>query len=196
VKLPQGNIFGEFVIDPLSMIKELNKKWRNRKTIPTTLELFLFLDRLGKTTTKRQVRSKAVTVKGLKTPAKYSSFYAHSKRKKRAFMLDLIWWKEGVGTLLAAESELHDTLDGIKHDFEKLLCWKAPLKLMITTDRKYPHESVAEELSKYAHSTQRQFVKNECFVLFVYGRTENKAYISVANEDGARKFQFREVVLI
>lgn len=51
------------------------------------------------------------------------------------WLLDLVWWEPGRGTLLAVECEWGDTGE-IMHAFERLMATKAPLKLMVFRSRR------------------------------------------------------------
>jgi hypothetical protein len=60
---------------------------------------------------------------------------------------------------------------------------------------KIPAKLIAAKLSEDARSMS-QFVKNECFVLFVFGMTKNSAYIYKALKDQANRFEFEEISLL
>src|SRR5688572_13387973 len=118
VEFPEQNVFGELPIIPTLLARKLKmKKWSNRhgRFYPETRELFNFLNFLAKRTAKKTVTSKVVTAKGIKP------YYLDKKTQQKGFVLDYLWWSEPGGTLLAAESELSDSIQGMKHDFEKLL---------------------------------------------------------------------------
>ena len=187
MKFPARNVFGRLPIRPVDLILSLNARWPRGKGryYPKTQELFEFLEKIGKSKSKA-IDSKRVTARGAQN---FSAFYLDKNRKIHAFLLDYLWWSNK-GSLLAAESEFVEGIVGMKHDFEKLLCWKAPLKLMIV--REHPRilaETIRQVLSEYARSVP-QLVKGECFVLFVFGKAANNAYLYVAPKDGASKFNF------
>jgi hypothetical protein len=48
----------------------------------------------------------------------------------REWLLDVVWWQPGAGTMMAANWEWGNAGD-IMHSFEKLMSVKAPLKLMV-----------------------------------------------------------------
>lgn len=57
--------------------------------------------------------------------------YPDPKKGNREWMLDLIWLDKKTGAIrLAVESEMGNE-DEVLNDFQKLLCIKAPLKIMI-----------------------------------------------------------------
>ena len=184
MKSPKRNVYGKMPIEPINLVRRLNKRWPRGKGrfYPETQDLFEFLERMGKSLPSH-IEGKVVTKKG------FRAFYLDKKHRQKAFLLDYLWWSSS-GTLLAAESEFGYGIAGMQHDFEKLLCWKSPLKLMIVREhRKISAELIRKELSVYA-STVPQLVKGECFVLFVFGKVKNSAYIYVAPRDGAPKFNF------
>jgi hypothetical protein len=198
MKYPSKNVHGQFPIEPAELAHKLNdKRWSNSRTrhFPETQELFEFLQSLG-TAQRKQLKSKVVTAKGIGSA---SFFFLDKKKRRKAFLLDFLWWKEGWGTLLAAESELSATDKGsLAHDFEKLLCWKSPLKLMIAREAsKVSAEKISNDLGEYARKWVPQCAKGECYVLFVFGTNgnENSAYAYVAPKDGARDFRFERISL-
>jgi hypothetical protein len=81
----------------------------------------------------------------------------------REFMLDMVWWQPGSGAraILACESELGNTRYPARNpglvaeDFDKLLSFKAPLKLIIfdsyckIDDNDQPQRAIIAELDKY-----------------------------------------------
>ena len=52
----------------------------------------------------------------------------------REWLLDVVWWQPGAGTMLAAKWEWGNAGD-IMHGFEKLMSVKAPLKMMVFCTR-------------------------------------------------------------
>jgi hypothetical protein len=100
--------------------------------------------------------------------------------------------------LMACESEMSARqIEHLSHDFEKLLCWKAPLKLMIACENgKLAAREIASGLGKYANKNVKQFVKDECFVLFVFGKDQNHAYTHVASGSQDSSFEFTEQTMI
>jgi hypothetical protein len=192
IMFPERNIFGTLPIKPLLLVKALKaKRWSNREQrhYPPTSELFNFLNWMRRSSVNATVTSKVATAKGIKP------FHYSKNKKHTAFVLDYLWWSKAGGTLLAAESELSSPLDDMKHDFEKLLCWKAPFKLMILREHskltKDSAESISKALSKYARTNQ-PCAKHETFILFVFGKGGKcSAFYYVAQEDGTRKFDFK-----
>jgi len=134
---------------------------------------------------------------GLHDWKEVKSFYRGNKDEKcREFLIDFLWSQKGFGTVLACESEMCDKLSGMQHDFEKLLCWKAPLKLMIVQERKdAPPTKIASGLANYANDNVHQFVRGECFLLFVFGAEGNYAYAHVASGSATEEFDFIEIRL-
>jgi hypothetical protein len=188
VRFPRKNIFGELPIDPIELAKKINShRWSNSEMrhYPPTAELFGFLDSLRKKA-RKPIRSKVVTKEGIE------AYYEKGHR----FVLDFLWWTS-TGTALAVESELSSTLKGMLHDFEKLLCWKSPLKLMIV--REHPPgiraDLIARKLSEDAQNMS-QFFKGECFVLFIFGEAgKNRAYAYCVLKDRTNRFEFVEIPL-
>src|SRR5947209_416891 len=162
---------GKSPISPSDLISRLHRH-KLTDTRTDTQELLRFLSDIGRAV---HVESRTETTSGLED---FSVFYNDPDRERKAFLLDFLWWKQGFGTLLAVESELSDkTEKGFQHDFEKLLCWKAPLKLMVVKEQKQEPVQIAKSLSAYARSNFEQFFPNETFVLFVFGNNENQAFV-------------------
>ncbi len=103
----------------------------------------------------------------------------YSKREEMTeFMLDLVWWQNGIpgSALLGCESEWGNTRDirrnsaRVAEDFDKLLSFKAPFKLMIfeaEPDSSNQRETIAEldrYLSEYGdhRETEQYLVINLC----------------------------------
>ena len=218
---PKGNVYGKLPITPLELIQSLDSRKfgkhelrfpNSKRYYPDTEDLFEYLNAVGEA---RHVDGKKVTAKGIKC------FHLDKNAKRRAtgkhnkaFLLDYLWWKNGQGTLLAAESELslYDE-KSVRHDFEKILCWKAPLKLMIvreppdkrqtkgnkTKNDEKSHENFTgwgDSLTKYVREEMAfpQFVKNECVLLFVFGKKENSAYAWVGQKDRDRNFYLEKIL--
>jgi len=75
-------------------------------------------------------------------PLGYESLFTHPETGVSEFMLDFVWWRKandtrGSGAVLGCESEWGNTrheagnVFRVADDFDKLLSFKAPLKLMI-----------------------------------------------------------------
>jgi hypothetical protein len=190
--MQKHTLYGDLPVSPERLAEELDKLANRNDERPGTLGLMRYLDQLGQEVTSRKIETKVETEEGLKD---FASYFNDRENKRRAFLLDFLWWQEGLGTLLAVESEISDpSIKGLQHDFEKLLCWKSPMKLMITTE--HPGRSaevIAHELSVYARNCCSQYVPNETYLLFVYGEPRNHAYVFVAGE--GRGFEFRKIGL-
>jgi len=71
-----------------------------------------------------------------KTHAGFRSIYTDRSENMRKFMLDFIWWSDN-GAMLACECEWGNSWNpksnpqAVADDFDKLLSFKAPMKLMI-----------------------------------------------------------------
>ncbi|HEV7675154.1 MAG TPA: hypothetical protein VGQ12_11545 [Candidatus Angelobacter sp.] len=140
-------------------------------------------------------KSKVVVHDGMRDWTKVKSFY-RGNEKCREFLIDFLWSQKGFGTLLACESEMCANLKGMQHDFEKILCWKAPLKLMIVQERRdATPQQIAVGLAGYANDNVHQFVKDECFLLFVFGAEGNHAYGHLASGSAREAFNFVEIPL-
>jgi hypothetical protein len=99
--------------------------------------------------------------------------------RKMEFLWDFIAYASGFGILLAAESEWKDLSSdptGLRHDFEKLLYVKSPLKLMMCRrNNKNSGVSIAKDLSKYAHGVCSNYSSGEVFILYCVGWLEDDA---------------------
>ena len=67
----------------------------------------------------------------------YTVFVSEPGRQidRPEWLLDLVWWEPGKGSVLAVECEWGDAGE-ILHGFRKLMATKAPLKLMIFRSRR------------------------------------------------------------
>ena len=105
---------------------------------------------------------------------------AKSGRQFREWLLDVVWYNQTTGSLsLAVESEWGadgDVLD----DFGKLLCVKAPLKVMIY----FAYQgslipSFEEDVSAFDHH-----VKGEQYLVIEFHGTKELAYLYQTSADG------------
>lgn len=55
-------------------------------------------------------------------------------------------------------------------------------------------DKISTDLSEYARRNP-QFAKNECFLLFVFGKNANNAYFYAVPQDKARTFNFKKLEL-
>ena len=127
----------------------------------------------------------------------------------REFLLDIVWWSEigGQGASLACECEwywwrsfrpanypLH-----VGEDFEKLLVFKAPLKLVIiATPKDYLEiqQAVIDEINKYLAGYKHHVAGEKYLVLdFALINKVNKAWIANVRSSGASRPQLEEVEL-
>ena len=193
---PTYNAYGVLPIDPPVLIDKLDQAWREgiRVCIPDTKEIFEYLKQIGEDL-RSHPESKVVGYEGMRDWTEVKSFY-RGNENCREFLIDFLWSQKGFGTLLACESEMCDNLTGMQHDFEKILCWKAPLKLMIVQERRdATPQQIAAGLAGYANDNIHQFVKDESFLLFVFGVEGNHAYGHVASGAAAAAFEFVEIPL-
>jgi hypothetical protein len=107
-----------------------------------------------------------------------------SRRERMEFLWDFIAYKQGQGIFLAAESE-QETRDrngkreDLKHDFEKLLYVRAPLKLLICkTETGGTANDLARDLGKFAANACQHFDPGS--VLILYCRTSKQGEEDVA----------------
>jgi hypothetical protein len=157
-------IFGNIPINPKQLVSELD-----RLVSEATKSIDL---------RKENTAWTASIKKALAAMAKKSElqpFYSDSAEEISEFLLDVVWWEEKGGSRRAAlgvECEWGDPRShSIEHranqvieDFEKLLQFKAPLKLMIFSAdnaemRRATHKKLLEYLRSFA-----QHVSGECYV--------------------------------
>ena len=120
----------------------------------------------------------------------------------REFLLDFVWWEsDGVSgrAVMGVECEWaawchnnRDRVNEVAYDFEKLLSFKAPLKLLIfecfdQDGRKLLHATVCDYLSRFS-----QHVKGECYIFVEFSRAKSNghsyqcaAHIYRVEQDGA-----------
>ena len=106
---------------------------------------------------RRAIRTTAVKTV-LRREGKNLGFHVFpdsDKRRRKTlsqFLLDIIWWNDTPGrkgVALAVESEWNAPKNDILHDFEKLLCIKSPLKLMIYRVRGVNKGQVRDGIKEY-----------------------------------------------
>ncbi|GAC1646497.1 MAG: hypothetical protein NVS9B15_04570 [Acidobacteriaceae bacterium] len=192
MNFPKKNRYGSLPIEPVRLAQLLHQASDNKAL--KTKKIFAILDKLREKALQQDVEPKVVRSKGIEDVSKseLTAFYSGNREKRRGeFLLDFLWWKESHGTLLAVDSEISAGTGGINHDFEKLLCWKAPLKLLIAKELNPSRssEKIRDETSKYAR-TNRQLLKDEVFLLFVLGNP-NISYYYVVKSDGDTAFDFK-----
>ena len=105
------------------------------------------------------------------------------------WMLDVIWWKtyreESIGIALAVESEWKTPVREVIDDFQKLLCVKAPLKLLVYDGGNLPEHGAAvrseimAEMMRYHHH-----VKGETYLFASFGNIGEYCHRSVIPNDG------------
>lgn len=90
------------------------------------------------------------------------------KNRRSQFLFDFIAYSQAKGILLAAESEwLNENISDIKHDFEKLLYVRSPLKLMICrVSSDDEADEICRELSAYMHECCAEFSPAELFIIY------------------------------
>jgi len=71
--------------------------------------------------------------------------------------------------ILIAESEWLSSFDEIRHDFEKLLYTRCPIKLMMCGKWKLEPAKLAARLSEYAQSCSSNYGPGEVFILYCVG---------------------------
>ncbi len=126
---------------------------------------------------RRAIRTQAVKTV-LRREGKKLHFHIfpnHDKRLKKTlgqWLFDLVWWDDRPGrkgVALAVESEWNAGKNDILDDFEKLLCIKSPLKLMIYRVRGQNTGQVRESIKEYLLG-YRQHVHGENYILCEFQR--------------------------
>ena len=97
--------------------------------------------------------------------------------QKDAFLWDYIAYKQGEGIAIVAESEHNmQSLDGLKHDFEKLFYAISPIKLFVfrgDLEDRTPTEKIIRSLRAYMTECCSRFLPGELYIL--YCRTWKKS---------------------
>ncbi|PYP91221.1 MAG: hypothetical protein DMG65_08610 [Candidatus Angelobacter sp. Gp1-AA117] len=122
-------------------------------------------------------------------------FCTDSDRKTKEFLLDFVLWSDKPGeqkSVLAVESEwgkpgdknVKNRADQVVEDFEKLLVFKAPLKLMLFQAddegmRRAIHNGLREYLTTFA-----QHVKGEQYLFMEFSHGHCYSYTWAASNDG------------
>jgi hypothetical protein len=111
-------IFGKPPIDPATLAGEIVSVLRRKKSYDA----------------RRWNKTVRDAVRGLGDRKRYL-VHADPEEKLGEWLLDLVWFTREEGTIhLAVEVELQRKSD-VLSDFQKLLCVKAPLKVMVCRDR-------------------------------------------------------------
>lgn len=90
------------------------------------------------------------------------------KDRRPEFLYDFIAYSQAKGILLAAESEwLNRNISEIKHDFEKLLYVRSPLKLMMCrVESEAGADEIRNELYSYMHECCAEYSPGELFIIY------------------------------
>lgn len=91
------------------------------------------------------------------------------------FLWDFVAYAPGRGILIAAESEYNKKPSELKHDFEKLLYVRSPIKLMICRmEAESEAEGIQSLLQAFAESTCKEYSPAEIFIVYCvwWGETE------------------------
>jgi hypothetical protein len=127
----------------------------------------------------------------------------HSKRSglRGQFLWDFIGCTDQ-DVLVIAESEWLSGSCDLKHDFEKLLYTRCPVKLMICGRWNRDGATIAKELEEYARDCSSNFAPGEVFILFCTGwrnrddtvRNDEVFYWQIPGEvctNDGRDFEFK-----
>src|SRR5262249_5882792 len=123
----------------------------------------------------------------------FETICTNQKASKKEFMLDVVWWArtpEGEWPAMGAESEwgnprskdVRFRANQVAEDFEKLLCFKAPLKLLFFSAenrrmRDVTHAEIIRYLRHFAHHVAgeeylfMEFSQNDSGQLECYSHT-------------------------
>jgi hypothetical protein len=114
---------------------------------------------------------------GLKLEFKiYASIHLGSE-KHREWLLDVVWYSPGSGGIhLAVECEWGEE-DEVLDDFEKIMCTKSPLKLMLfSSGETLPSQpSLVQKLQEYLADSE-QNVDGELYLLVDFSGGEHRCY--------------------
>jgi len=159
-------IFGKPPIDPATLASEIISGLRRKKGYDAR--------RWNKT-----VRD------GLRGRADRKRYLVHADPEEKfgEWFLDLVWFTREEGTIhLAVEVELQRKGD-VLFDFQKLLCVKAPLKVMVYRDRD-GKGSLVRRFEEYMEEFD-QHVKGEHYLLVEMAPSPpDRAYLYKVRQDG------------
>ncbi|HEX3153101.1 MAG TPA: hypothetical protein VHV32_00680 [Candidatus Angelobacter sp.] len=125
----------------------------------------------------------------------FEPFFSDPQNKRSEFMLDLVWWKQdqdGAWAALGVESEWGNPrvrdckvrAGCVADDFEKLLQFKAPVKLLtFTADNNEMRRSIHDMLQRYL----RQFcqhVAGEMYLFIEFSAGQCFSHICEIKRDG------------
>ncbi len=177
-------IFGNYPIEPQELVLQLNER-----ATRTARQLNI--------QENNTVWTQAIKVQ-LAEMARERGFhpiYTDAANKKSEFILDEVWWQEdksGTSAVLGIESEWGNPRDKncdsragcVGNDFEKLLQFKAPMKLMIfTADNLEMRLAIHGLLQQYMRRF-RQHVAGELYVLIEFSAGQCLSYVSRVERDG------------
>ena len=116
----------------------------------------------------------------------YASIHLGSE-KHEEWLLDIVWFSVSGGMKLAVESEW-GALAQVLDDFEKLMCAKSPLKLMLfkSANTGLSTEKLVQKLEGYlAHFKQN--VQGERYLLVDFTEGEHRCYELNVRRNGKQK---------
>jgi len=146
-------MFTEQPIDPSSLLSQLVAGVDQRTKLPY---------QEGENKTWTRAVKETLKYIGERPPLNFTSLFTDKEKEEREFLLDFVWWdsREGQGAALAAECEWrfpprvspNDYKLLVAEDFDKLLVFKSPVKLMIfgsEPEHKDMQDSILDELRGY-----------------------------------------------
>ena len=125
--------------------------------------------------------------------------YSDKRKQLSEYMVDVVWWSKtsnGWGAMIAIESEwgnqrdhgagrIDNVVKAVDYDFCKLLCFKAPLKVLIFTSEKSTElrraicKQTCESIRTYRHH-----IKGEIYLLLDFARDAFYRYVYEVKTNG------------
>lgn len=176
-------IFGELPIGVAELVKTLHQQ---------ATKIARQLNSLERNTEWTQGVKQALAEMGRTRGFK---LFPDSENKRSEFMLDEVWWKDdesGAGAVLGIESEWGNPRDRncesragcVADDFEKLLQFKAPMKLLVfTADNAQMRNAIHAILERYLQRF-RQHVAGETYVFVEFSEGRCFSYTCEIQRDG------------
>lgn len=176
----QPSIFGELPVTPEEIIRALAADTpKAAKRIGSERNLSEKGNTVWTLAVKEVLTSLAEKHKG-------QTFCSSQEPKKSEFLLDVVWWEDsecGSRAVLGCESEwgnprnLKSRPSDIAYDFEKLLSFKSPVKLLVfeaaDSDRKKIHDEIRKHGSNFTqHVTGEYYL----FVEFSGAKCDSHIY--------------------
>ena len=166
----RGMLFGRMPMRPAELLKELVSK------IPVKAE------KEGKESWNEATKKVLCELGKKKGFLVYARSVRLENMRLHEWLLDVVWWSWRNGVQLAVESELGNE-QAVLDDFEKLMCIKSPLKLLLVEQGR---PSTLRGVEKYLAGFN-QHVRGETYLVVDFHGGRHECYQYVVKRDGRQR---------